>query len=167
MAQQIYKLLLLDDDPLEHRALQRQLNSTSHDDIFFEVFSALNVLSFEEYLCCSEQFDFIILDILLAEDSSPISGLNLIEKTKKAHPKATLLMSSNLDDPSSVLESLRLGADEFLSKKSRTAHLAQRFISLHKKSLIKKRLSYRKRKFTAKISFCFRRYDEKNWPKNS
>ncbi|MES2615882.1 MAG: sigma 54-interacting transcriptional regulator [Bdellovibrionota bacterium] len=130
----VYTLLHLDDDPLEHRALQRLIKSTQ-GDYLFEFFSALNHSTFEEHLVKNKHIDFVILDIFLAGESS---GLNLIEKVKQLHPKATLLMSSNLDDPASVLESLKLGADEFLSKKLQTEDFVQRIISLREKSLIKK-----------------------------
>lgn len=131
-----YTILYLDDDPLEHRALLRLFQSTTPH--LFKIFSATNIISFEEYLAKTQNLDFVILDIYLAGEASGISGLSLIEKVKKIHPQATVLMSSNLDDPASVLESLKLGADEFLSKKSDTLHFPERLISLREKTLIKK-----------------------------
>lgn len=128
----MYKILHLDDDPLELRALQRQFK---HAEQQFTIFSALNVNEFDKLLD-TEKFDFVILDILLANGSG--SGLNLIEQVKKHHPKVTILMSSNLDDPASILECLKLGADEFLSKKTGIENLTRRLLSVHEKTLIKK-----------------------------
>ena len=133
--QKNYKLLHLDDDPLEHRALLRQLNNTT--DILFEVESAFELNQFNEILGKKDDLDFVVLDIFFA-GASKISGLNLIEKVKKSHPKATLLMSSNLDDPHCILQCLQLGADEFLSKKIPCENLVQRLVTLHEKTLIKK-----------------------------
>lgn len=130
-----YSILLLDDDPLEVRALQRSLNGSSND-ILFEVFFATITEKFEEILHKTDTLDFVILDIHLTGQMK--NGFQLINIVKKIHPEATLLMSSNLDDPVSVLESLRLGADEFLSKKTQQNNLVQRLLLLRDKTLIKK-----------------------------
>ena len=134
----MYSLLLLDDDPLEHRALKRNLVSASNNQNNFEVFSALNIENFNQILSREAHIDFVLLDIYLTEDVSQKTGLNLIEKVKIIHPKSTILISSNCDDPHSVLLSLTLGADEFLSKKYLKENLVTRLLDIQEKAHIKK-----------------------------
>ena len=120
------------------------------ENTVFQVYEATNVPDFEKKLMEHSSFDFVLLDIYLAGENNSLSGFNLIEKVKKKHPKATILMSSNLDDPHSVLESLKLGADEFLSKKSRGEDIIPRLLSIREKILIKKGYLSSKQKLSHK-----------------
>ena len=127
-----YKILHLDDDPLELRSFKRLFK----DNTQFDLYSVINIHEFNEYLYNIKNIDFIILDIHLASEN--MSGLSLIANVKAVQPNSIILMSSNYDDPLSILESLNLGADEFLSKKIRSNDIAHRLISLQKKAFIKK-----------------------------
>lgn len=110
-----FTVVHLDDDPLELRNFAKILHQ-NNKNVFFNIISFLNLKEFNAAIPKISKIDFAILDIYLSDD--PLyTGISVVSELKKYHPEAIVLMSSNLDDPDSVLQSLRAGADEFVSKK--------------------------------------------------
>ena len=132
----VYTLVHLDDDPLELKSLSRSLKNNNRK-VSFYVIPFLSISEFKAGIQKIKKIDFAILDIFLSDESSQ-TGLSVVDELKKYHPNVIILMSSNLDDPDSVLQSLRAGADEFLSKKIEKNDLLEKIL-LVRKSIILKR----------------------------
>ncbi len=59
-----------------------------------------------------EQVDLVILDILMPEDS----GIELCKVIRREKPEIPVLMLSALDDPKTIEEAIRAGADAYVTK---------------------------------------------------
>lgn len=64
----------------------------------------------------SAQFDLILLDIDFGK--SEISGLDLIEILRRSNSAAKIVMLSSQDNDACLLQALKRGADDFLSKRT-------------------------------------------------
>jgi ActR/RegA family two-component response regulator len=78
---QNYSILHLDDDPLEHRSLKRSLEKAPGLEKF-HFWAACQIEEFKKIFHQNIHFDFIILDIHLAEEHSEITGFDLIQNIK-------------------------------------------------------------------------------------
>ncbi len=132
----VFFILHLDDDLLELRSFSRNIQ-TNKKNISFNIFSCLTVFEFKKILNELKILDFVILDINLSEKEE-LTGLSLVHEIKILFPNAITLMSSNLDDPNTILQSLRAGADEFISKKMHNQNLVEKLL-LVRKSIFNKR----------------------------
>jgi DNA-binding NtrC family response regulator len=131
-----FTLLHLDDDPLELRALARHFQK-EHSLVPFQVHSFLSLKEFKAALGKLHKVDFAILDICLSDQLSQ-NGISVVGELKKYHPNSIVFISSNLDDPDSVLQSLRAGADEFLSKRIKPQHLLEKILHVRTSVLLKR-----------------------------
>lgn len=122
----VFYVIHVDDDILELRSLARNLQ-TNKNNLKILITSCLNATEFKNALTELKILDFVILDIHLSEKEN-ITGISLVKEVKRYHPNAIILMSSNLDDPATILQSLRAGADEFISKKINNQNLLEKLL---------------------------------------
>lgn len=138
-------IIHLDDDPLELRHLKRMLERSKQlHNTEVEIFSCSQITDFKSHLEQIQKVDVVILDIHLSSQETNLaeyeSGISLVSLVRKHHPHSVILMSSNLDDPQNVLKSLRVGADEFLSKKTIDEQFLGKLLSIRKSALLKRGL---------------------------
>ncbi len=140
----VYTLVHLDDDPLELKSLARSLKN-NNKNIVFQVVSYLSIHEFKIGIQKLNKIDFAILDIYFSDESSQ-TGISVVHELKELHPNAIILMSSNLDDPDSILQSLRAGADEFLSKKIEKNDLVEKILLVRKSIILKRGMNIHDKK---------------------
>lgn len=134
----VFFLVHLDDDLLELRSLARNINANKKN-LNFHISSCLTIRDFKQVLTTISNLDFVILDINLSEKNK-VTGLSLVQEVKKIFPNTIVLMSSNLDDPATILQSLRIGADEFISKKMSKQNLVEKLLQVRESSFNKRGL---------------------------
>ncbi len=122
-------VLLVDDDQVYQLALRQLLKSD------YEVRGAYNS---DEAIAIlrNHSIDLVILDIQMR---SPDEGLKAIPKIKELNDDVGIIVSSGLQDVSSVKEALRLGALDYLCKSSSPEELMLSISrALDKRQLIKR-----------------------------
>ena len=123
MARQ-FKVLLVDDEPAILDLLGLALSAQGYDVTFAsDGESALEVLS-------SKGFDLVVTDLHMG----PVDGLVVLKSAKKLNPTTSVYVMTGDRDPNLVSESLRLGADDFLSKPFSFMDLLRRVANLHSNS---------------------------------
>ena len=132
----VFNLIQLDDDPLELKNLAKILKSNPKN-IKFQVSSFLTIRDLKLGIKEISEIDFAILDIYLSDDMNQ-TGISVVQELKNNHPNIIILMSSNLDDPDTILQSLRAGADEFISKKMEKNNVVEKILQV-RKSVMNKR----------------------------
>lgn len=140
----VYTLVHLDDDPLELKSLNRCLNN-NNKNIKFNIYSYLTINDFINGIKKLSKIDFAILDINIS-DMTNKNGISVVFKLRKLFPNIIILMSSNLDDPDSVLQSLRAGADEFLSKNIHKNNIVEKILSIRTSIILKRGLNINENK---------------------
>src|SRR4030067_2972314 len=105
MAKDKVRLLIIDDDPKVSGALSEGL---SHH---FEILSARDGQEGLE-IVSSQKPELILLDIKMPK----MSGLEVLEKIKSIDSQLDVIMLSGHGDTQNVVESMRKGASEFISK---------------------------------------------------
>jgi DNA-binding response OmpR family regulator len=103
-----FKILIAEDDKFISKALRDGLTRAG--------FEIVNVYNGNEALkkLKSEQFDLILLDVLMPEKN----GLEVLKKVKKSKKlnKIPILVFSNLDSDNDIRKVKELGAEEYLTK---------------------------------------------------
>lgn len=100
------KICVVEDDPTIRDLVSRKLRSQGYDVDAFD--SAEDVLKER-----SDQWELYILDVLLAGRKT---GLELCGSLKQQSPATPILILSALGEPSSRVEGLKVGADDYLTK---------------------------------------------------
>ncbi len=136
-----YILIHLDDDPFELKNFARKIQANKKN-ISFKIISVVNLFDFKRLIRSFKKIDFAILDIFLSEKDHK-NGISIVAELRELHPEIIVLMSSNLDDPDSVLQSLKGGADEFLSKKSKTKNIVEKILSIRKSAYLKRGIEHK------------------------
>ncbi|SDN08145.1 two component transcriptional regulator, AraC family [Fictibacillus solisalsi] len=105
----MYKVLLVDDEPLITMGLQALLD---WEDYGFEVVSTAE--SGEEAIDFLKEnpIDLLITDILMGE----MTGLTLIEEVKKIHPKIMSIVLTGYQEFEFIKQGLLLGIENYLVK---------------------------------------------------
>lgn len=105
----MYKVLLVDDEPLITKGLQALLD---WEDYGFEI--ACTAESGEEALSYLEEhpIDILITDILMGE----MSGLELIRETKKVQPQIKCIVLTGYQEFGYIKQGLLLGIENYLVK---------------------------------------------------
>ncbi|MBX9703832.1 MAG: response regulator, partial [Silvanigrellaceae bacterium] len=136
---ELLNLIHIDDDLLELRRIKRIFDEQAQQEKagWFRLFSFCHESDLLAALKTKETFHIFLLDIHLTE-SSEKSGIYLIEKIRRSHPQAVIIMFSHLDDPQSVLESLQWGADDFVSKNTEREQLALRIMNSFERTMLKR-----------------------------
>lgn len=107
------KFLILDDDEVFSSTLARSLGRRGFD--------ATVVHSGDEALHAAsiDAFDFVTIDLHLAEDS----GLQWIAPLREALPQACLLVLTGYASIATTVQAIKLGADNYLAKPANVASI--------------------------------------------
>jgi DNA-binding response OmpR family regulator len=120
----LFKVLLVDDEPALLSLLGRALILKGYDVAFAsDGKSACEVLN-------SRGFDLVVTDLHMGT----VDGFAVLKRAKKLNSNTSVYVMTGDRDPSVVLESLRLGADNLLFKPFDLNKLIQRVTSLHSQS---------------------------------
>ncbi len=101
------KVLIVDDEPSMLRYLQTVLEAESYE--------VQAVKSGTEAVVCVRQdpsLDLVLLDVLMPE----IDGLQTLDLLRQARPNIKVIMLSCTTDPRKVVQAIRLGAVDYLTK---------------------------------------------------
>ncbi len=104
-------VLLVDDDPVILRALSRYLTGLGYD-VLSEPLGLGGVETFERH-----RPDVVVLDL----DLPDIHGLDVLERLRER--EACVVMLTGTGDIETAVKSMRLGAENFLTKPVELAHL--------------------------------------------
>ena len=116
------RVLHLDDNPFELDGVSKSLSENSLG-YSFDVRSVPTVTEFRDALI-QQPPDLVLLDLQLGEGE--LGGTSLMEEIRRESPVAAVIIWSAHDDVSLVAQSLRLGADDFLSKRTDQGELPLR-----------------------------------------
>jgi two-component system response regulator RegA len=102
----VWRLLVVDDDPVYAQALARSLRRRGHEvEMASDGGSALQALG-------EAPFDAVILDLRLATES----GLHLIAPLKQVRPELRILLLTGYASIATAVEAIKLGATHYLAK---------------------------------------------------
>ena len=104
-----YQVLLLDDQVEFHQ----EMRATFRQHYIFD--GARTIPELEKKLS-ETQYDLLLLDLVLDEDSGERVGLSLIEKAKHLAPGLPVIVVTKDNDAETALEAINLGATNFLYK---------------------------------------------------
>jgi len=113
----------IDDDPFELERVRKALEQNAMDCRYI-------VESFDSPQKLYERFrsrpfaDVILMDIHMGEENP--TGIEVAKECRGKAPEAVILMCSSADDVTTIAESLRTGADDFISKRSDKGELSLR-----------------------------------------
>ena len=106
---QTYRVLLVDDDSdmltMLHRRLSSHFKTSAKFTLASNVNDALDDLS-------HQRFDMIISDL----DMDDLNGLHLLKRVKEQAPLIQVIILTGHQSANAIRSSMRLGADEFLTK---------------------------------------------------
>jgi two-component system response regulator AtoC len=108
------KILLVDDEPGMLRYIRTLLEL---DD--YQVETANNGKEAVERLEQGSQPDLVLLDLLMPE----LDGLETLERMRKMKPSIKVIMLSCVSDTRKVVQAIRLGASDYLTKPFQKAEL--------------------------------------------
>lgn len=103
------RILIVEDNELDARAMMKALTSTGEFE--FEVVRVADLQSAVDMLERSD-FDCILLDLSLPDSV----GLVSVEVLSEQIPSCPIVVLTGLDDPSTALEAVERGAQDYLSK---------------------------------------------------
>jgi DNA-binding NtrC family response regulator len=109
-------VLLVDDDPGILRYLQTLLEVEN-----WEVRTATNGLEALQRLQQEPAPDVVLLDLMMPR----IDGLETLERMRDAHPRLRVIMLSCISDTPKVVQAMRLGAQDYLTKPVNEAELLE------------------------------------------
>lgn len=122
------KILIVDDEPdvelMFKQQFRKQIKSGEVELHF--AFSAPDAIA---YMGTLNPFDLVML---LSDINMPgMTGLQLLEETKKVYPHLRVVMITAYGNPNYISESQRLGADGYLTKPVDFNELKQRILELN------------------------------------
>jgi DNA-binding NtrC family response regulator len=109
-------VLLVDDDPGILRYMQTLLEVEN-----WEVRTATNGLEALQRLQQQPAPDVVLLDMMMPG----IDGLETLERMRDAHPRLRVIMLSCISDTPKVVQAMRLGAQDYLTKPVNEAELLE------------------------------------------
>lgn len=112
-------ILLIDDDPIEHRIFRKFLENGQNSQTHLSCCSDLNTAI---ALLKEKSFDYIFLDDRLSPFTSLLETLPLIRDY--LHEAKTIAISSSLDSPH-LTSAENIGIDKILDKNDLKAFLAE------------------------------------------
>lgn len=125
-----------DDDPFEQDRVKQSL-ANQKLGLKFYVESLESSSSFAQRINkIGQEPDVVLLDIDLGSENS--SGIDLVQAARSRYPKCAIIMCSNMDDASTIMHSLRIGADDFISKKNDRDELGYRIFNSYKLCMLKR-----------------------------
>lgn len=99
------KLLLLDDDELLLKTMQRRFSQLGHQVVCYS-----SLPTWPELIAC--QPDACLIDLRYGTDS----GLQLLEPLRTAFPDAKLVVLTGYASIATAVQAVKLGADDYLTK---------------------------------------------------
>ena len=125
------KILLIDDDEALCYGIQRSLSKD------YDVITAHNPRSAYEILNKHKDIVLTFLDIRLGDTS----GIHFLERLKKDFPEIPVIMITAFGTSDNVIESIKLGAKDFLTKPVDVEDLVES-IEKYKRTFVSKNLNY-------------------------
>lgn len=101
------RIIAVEDDPAIGEMLVYHLKDLNYDVHLFT-----NGLEAKHYLTTNDDFDLVILDIMLPG----YNGLDLCRELRQLKPDSLILMLTSLDGEADRVIGLELGADDYLTK---------------------------------------------------
>ncbi len=108
-----YRVLLVEDDPLQLRLLTRQLEK---DGPRFDVTPVYSVEQFTQRVASTEPFDAVILDYHLGPSHDAPNASDLLRRHAQRLGETAVVVVSASQTQDVVIETLRRGACDFLPK---------------------------------------------------
>lgn len=105
------KILVVDDDPLHAKVLETILKN--HLD-YIPTFVSGGQAAIDYLFSAKNKTDLVLLDIVMPE----IDGIQVLKKIRTKFTKLPVIMLTGHNDISMAVESMKAGANDFLSKKS-------------------------------------------------
>ncbi|MCG8572357.1 MAG: response regulator [Spirochaetes bacterium] len=100
------KILVIDDDPVMHNTLKKQLKDETFDvECIANPVKALKMIN-------QQEFDLVICDVKM----EPIDGLKLLKQIKQNRPQMEVIMMTGYGDQDIKTQAKRLGTNNFLEK---------------------------------------------------
>ncbi len=137
------KILVIDDDPKVAWILSEGLSSK------FDFLSARDGIEGLQ-IVSTEKPDVILLDIKMPG----MDGLEVLEKVNKAENRPEIIMVSGHGDTESVVQSIRLGAAEFVNKPFDVQEIEIRINSVLERSQLKKEVTLLKTELESKDQYA-------------
>lgn len=110
------RLLVIEDHGLVREGLLLALKTLEEPGQSLEILGAANVEEANAILAANDDFDLVVLDLMLPGTS----GMAYLGVLRKRHPHIPVAVLSALDDADTVVKAMRLGAAGFISKASTT-----------------------------------------------
>jgi DNA-binding NtrC family response regulator len=123
----VVRLWHFDDNPYELEAIESTLRLESFGPAF-EVRSFINTADLLQVIATNDQPDIVLLDIH-DETSGKNDGIDAIEVVRRKCDSSVIIMRSSLSDAATIVDCLRRGADDFISKKTDKAELSLRLFN--------------------------------------
>ena len=105
-----YNILVVDDDNSQLDTVEHILNDAKHYKTFKASCGkdAIKLLTSEQ----GSQVDLVLLDLSMPD----MSGIDVINAVKPAHPNIPIVVRTGHDDVDLAIEAMKAGADDFLKK---------------------------------------------------
>ncbi len=102
-----YSILIVDDEQSVVFLLKEELSEIEKYDITvaYDGAEAINILQ-------SQPFDLVLLDVKMPR----VSGIEVLKYIREQHPTTIVLMLTNFADVKTAIETMKLGAYDFVSK---------------------------------------------------
>jgi two-component system response regulator HydG len=139
-------VLVLDDEPLLLRSLERILADDGHRIVLAESPEAA------EATLADPELDVVLLDLLLG----PTRGLELLERLKLERPEVEVIVITGNASIESAVGCIRLGAFDYLAKPFQDAHRVRTTV---RKALERRRLVTRNRELEEELRGRVPRYE--------
>lgn len=105
-----HRVLIVDDNLEFHRQLRYDLRR------YYEFDGVTNLQNMSEKLDSGMNFDLILLDMVLEENSQEKAGLTALPDLIRAYPDIPVIVVTNYPDFPSVVKAIQTGAVDFLPK---------------------------------------------------
>lgn len=115
------RILLIEDNELDARVMTKSL--TAYPETRFEITRAED-LATATRLLAERNFDCMLLDLSLPDSS----GLVSVEALAGQAPDCPIVVLTGLDDPSTALEAVQQGAQDYLSKRTTDSETVARSV---------------------------------------
>jgi DNA-binding NtrC family response regulator len=101
------KILVVDDEQIALTSIRRLLKLRGYRDIILCNTGEEAIIRLTE-----EDFDVVLLDIILGD----VDGMTVLEKTKPLNPGTEFILITAIDDVTTAVKAVRLGAFDYLVK---------------------------------------------------
>ncbi len=115
------RVLLVEDNELDARAMMKSLTKSSETEF---AITRANDLATATELLNDEPFDCILLDLSLPDSA----GLVSVEVLTTSFPDHPIVVLTGLDDPTTAVEAVRQGAQDYLAKQTAGPEIVARSV---------------------------------------